>query len=146
MERLRLFQTFPRKPGAIHVSYMFVPFNPLIAHAMGFLVGAMAIGMFAALGPFLSEQFPTQVRATCMGFSYNVGKSIGAMAVTGVGLLAAKLGLAQTVGGFCLVAYAIAVIALILLPDNKGIHLDDLDDSEVDATPALQPSSPQTHV
>gem|GEM_PF-3548068 len=81
-----------------------------------------------------------------MGFSYNVGKSIGAMAVTGVGLLAAKLGLAQTVGGFCLVAYAIAVIALILLPDNKGIHLDDLDDSEVDATPALQPSSPQTHV
>lgn len=44
------------------------------------------------------------------------------------------------------IRYAIAVIALMLLPDNKGIHLDDLDDSEVDATPALQPSSPQTHV
>ncbi|MBI6567605.1 MFS transporter [Pseudomonas synxantha] len=129
----------------VTVSYMFVPFNPFIAHVLGFLVGAMAIGMFAALGPFLSEQFPTQVRATCMGFSYNVGKSIGAMAVTGVGLLAAKLGLAQTVGGFCLVAYAIAVIALMLLPDNKGIHLDDLDASEADAASVLQTSSSQTH-
>ncbi len=54
----------------VTVAYMFVPLNPLVAHVMGFLVGALAIGMFAALGPFLSELFPTQVRTTCMGFSY----------------------------------------------------------------------------
>ncbi|MGH8387919.1 MAG: MFS transporter [Pseudomonas sp.] len=121
----------------VTVAYMFVPFNAVVAHVMGFLVGAFAIGMFAALGPFLSEQFPTQVRTTCMGFSYNVGKSIGALAVTGVGLLAAKFGLAQTVGGFCLVAYALAVFALMFLPETKGIRLDTIDHSNEE--PLLQP-------
>jgi MFS family permease len=48
----------------VTVAYMFVPLSPLVAHIMGFLVGALAIGMFAALGPFLSEQFPTRVRTT----------------------------------------------------------------------------------
>lgn len=129
----------------VTVSYMFIPFSPLIAHVMGFLVGALAIGMFAALGPFLSEQFPTRVRATCMGFSYNVGKSIGAMAVTGVGLLAAKFGLAQTVGAFCLAAYAIAVFALILLPETKGIRFDELDTVDEESGQVLVPlSQPRT--
>ena len=94
-----------------------------------------SIGMFAALGPFLSELFPTQVRTTCMGFSYNVGKSVGAMAVTGVGLLAAKYGLAQSVGAFCLGAYAIAVFALLLLPETKGVRLDDVVENEADVAP-----------
>lgn len=119
----------------VTVAYMFVPLNPVIAHVMGFLVGALAIGMFAALGPFLSELFPTQVRTTCMGFSYNVGKSVGAMAVTGVGLLAAKYGLAQSVGAFCLGAYAIAVFALLLLPETKGVRLDDVVENEADVAP-----------
>ena len=125
----------------VTVAYMFVPLNPVIAHVMGFLVGALAIGMFAALGPFLSELFPTQVRTTCMGFSYNVGKSVGAMAVTGVGLLAAKYGLAQSVGAFCLGAYAIAVFALLLLPETKGVRLDDFVENEADVAkqPMLEP-------
>jgi MFS family permease len=127
----------------VTVAYMFVPLNPLVAHIMGFLVGALAIGMFAALGPFLSELFPTQVRTTCMGFSYNVGKSVGAMAVTGVGLLAAKFGLSQSVGAFCLVAYAIAVFALLLLPETKGVRLDELDVVENGAGPSPQPLSGQ---
>ncbi|HCS41713.1 MAG TPA: MFS transporter [Pseudomonas sp.] len=127
----------------VTVAYMFVPLNPLVAHVMGFLVGALAIGMFAALGPFLSELFPTQVRTTCMGFSYNVGKSVGAMAVTGVGLLAAKFGLSQSVGAFCLVAYAIAVFALLLLPETKGVRLDELDVVENGAGPSPQPLSGQ---
>ncbi|VVN68025.1 MFS transporter [Pseudomonas fluorescens] len=127
----------------VTVAYMFVPLNPFVAHVMGFLVGALAIGMFAALGPFLSELFPTQVRTTCMGFSYNVGKSVGAMAVTGVGLLAAKFGLSQSVGAFCLVAYAIAVFALLLLPETKGVRLDELDLVENGAGPSPQPLSGQ---
>jgi MFS family permease len=127
----------------VTVAYMFVPLNPLVAHVMGFLVGALAIGMFAALGPFLSELFPTQVRTTCMGFSYNVGKSVGAMAVTGVGLLAAKFGLSQSVGAFCLVAYAIAVCALLLLPETKGVRLNELESAENEAGQSPQPLSGQ---
>jgi MFS family permease len=111
----------------VTVTYMLIPLNPLITHIMGFLVGFAAIGMYAALGPFLSELFPTHVRTTCMGFSYNVGKSLGATAITGVGLLSGQVGLAQAIGIFCLGAYAISVIALLLLPETKGISIEELD-------------------
>jgi hypothetical protein len=62
-----------------------------------------------------------------MGFSYNVGKSLGATAITGVGLLSGQVGLAQAIGIFCLGAYAISVIALLLLPETKGISIEELD-------------------
>lgn len=61
------------------------------------------------------------------------------MAVTGVGLLAAKFGLSQSVGAFCLVAYAIAVLALLLLPETKGIRLDEVETAETEANPLPQP-------
>ena len=123
----------------VTVTYMLIPLTPIIANIMGFLVGFLAIGMFAALGPFLSELFPTNVRTTCMGFSYNIGKSVGALAVTGVGLLATHFTLAQSIGMFCLAAYAVAVSALLLLPDNKGIRMEDLDSAELlDASTAAE--------
>lgn len=111
----------------VTVTYMLIPLNPVVSHIMGFLVGFAAIGMYAAVGPFLSELFPTHVRTTCMGFSYNVGKSVGATAITGVGLLSVHVGLAQAIGLFCLGAYAISVVALLLLPETKGISIEALD-------------------
>ncbi|MFJ3681351.1 MFS transporter [Pseudomonas sp. NPDC090208] len=116
----------------VTVAYMLIPLNPLIAQVMGFLVGFAAIGMYAALGPFLSELFPTSVRTTCMGFSYNVGKSVGATAVTAVGLLASHLGLSQAIGLFCFAAYAVSVVALLLLPETRGISIDALDGHDAD--------------
>ncbi len=112
----------------VTVTYMLIPLNVVVAHVMGFLVGFAAIGMYAALGPFLSELFPTHVRTTCMGFSYNVGKSVGATAITGVGVLSAYVGLAQAIGLFCLGAYAISVVALLMLPETKGISIEELDE------------------
>jgi hypothetical protein len=57
------------------------------------------------------------------------------MAVTGVGLLAAKFGLSQSVGAFCLIAYAIAVFALLLLPETKGVRLDELEVADLSQQP-----------
>jgi MFS family permease len=125
----------------VTVTYMLIPLNPLITHIMGFLVGFAAIGMYAALGPFLSELFPTHVRTTCMGFSYNVGKSVGATAITGVGFLSAHVGLAQAIGMFCLGAYAISVVALLLLPETKGLKIEELD-AQVSAEPGTTPTTP----
>jgi len=110
----------------VTVSYMLLPLNTTLAAVLGFLVGFSAIGMFAALGPFLSELFPTNVRTTCMGFAYNVGKSVGAGSVVGVGVLSTHIGLANAMGTFCLVAYAFAVFGMLLLPETRGIAIESI--------------------
>ncbi len=103
----------------VTVVYMLIAMNQYITLALGFFVGFSAIGMFAALGPFLSDLFPTHIRTTGMGFSYNVGKSLGALSVVGVGTLADKLGLATSIGLFCLTAYALATISILLIKVHK---------------------------
>jgi hypothetical protein len=50
-----------------------------------------------------------------MGFSYNVGKSFGALSVVGVGILAESLGLAPSIGLFCLTAYGLATVSILLI-------------------------------
>ncbi|GAB7549667.1 MFS transporter [Cupriavidus sp. 8B] len=114
----------------VTVSYMLLPLNTTLTAILGFLVGFSAIGMFAALGPFLSELFPTNVRTTCMGFAYNVGKSVGAGSVVGVGVLSTHIGLANAMGAFCLVAYAFAVFGILLLPETRGIAIEHIGESD----------------
>lgn len=109
------------------VAYMLVPMGPTLLMLMSFPVGAFATGIFAVLGPFLSELFPTHIRTTCMGFSYNLGKSLGALSIAGVGVLSERFGLAQAIGGFCLVAYALSIIAVWLLPETRGVRLEEVD-------------------
>lgn len=109
------------------VAYMLVPMSPTLLMLMSFPVGAFATGIFAVLGPFLSELFPTHIRTTCMGFSYNLGKSLGALSIAGVGVLSERFGLAQAIGGFCLVAYALSIIAVWLLPETRGVRLEEVD-------------------
>lgn len=103
----------------VTVVYMLIAMNQYITLALGFFVGFSAIGMFAALGPFLSDLFPTHIRTTGMGFSYNVGKSLGALSVVGVGALADKFGLATSIGLFCLTAYALSTLSIVLIKVRK---------------------------
>jgi len=130
----------------VTVSYMLLPLNTTLAAILGFLVGFSAIGMFAALGPFLSELFPTNVRTTCMGFTYNVGKSVGAGSVVGVGVLSTHIGLANAMGAFCLVAYAFAIFGILLLPETRGIAIEKIGDADESSQPAplAQPAKAHT--
>lgn len=114
----------------VTVSYMLLPLNTILTAILGFLVGFSAIGMFAALGPFLSELFPTNVRTTCMGFAYNMGKSVGAGSVVGVGVLSTHIGLANAMGAFCLVAYTFAVFGILLLPETRGIAIENIGEED----------------
>ncbi|MEN0108132.1 MAG: MFS transporter, partial [Pseudomonas sp.] len=126
------------------VTYMLVPLSTNVLMAMAFPVGAFATGIFAVLGPFLSELFPTHVRTTCMGFSYNLGKSLGALSIAGVGVLSERIGLANSIGTFCLVAYALSITAVLLLPETRGVRLEDVDAEVLADTP--DSSVPHTHL
>jgi hypothetical protein len=63
------------------------------------------------------------MRGSGQGFTYNFGRGISAWNVTFVGLLSASLPLGQSIGVFAGIAYALVVIAALLLPETKGREL-----------------------
>ncbi|WOI60338.1 MFS transporter [Streptomyces fradiae] len=89
---------------------------------LGFPLGFCMSAIFSGFGSFLAELYPTAVRGTGQGFTYNTGRAVGAFFPALVGFLADGWG----VGGalvFGAVAYGIAVVALLGLPETRGREL-----------------------
>ncbi|MFD9906017.1 MFS transporter [Streptomyces sp. NPDC059063] len=89
---------------------------------LGFPLGFCMSAIFSGFGSFLSELYPAAVRGTGQGFTYNTGRAVGAVFPTTVGFLADSWG----VGGaliFGAIGYAIAVVALLGLPETRGKEL-----------------------
>jgi hypothetical protein len=82
--------------------------------------------MFSAMGPFMTELYPTEVRGAGQGFCYNSGRAIGALFPALVGFLSAKLGLGGAILLFSLLAYGLMLLALAMLPETKGRSLDSI--------------------
>jgi len=102
------------------VVYAEVPVNDAAMLFLGFPLGFFASGIFSGMGPFLTELFPTRMRGSGQGFSYNFGRGIAALNPTFVGLLSGTLPLGQSIGIFAAIAYGIVVVAALLLPETKG--------------------------
>ena len=102
------------------VVYTQVPVNDAAMFVLGFPLGFFASGIFSGMGPFLTELFPTRMRGSGQGFSYNFGRGIAALNPTFVGLLSGTLPLGQSIGVFASIAYGIVVVAALLLPETKG--------------------------
>jgi MFS family permease len=97
--------------------------NPLWLLALGPLLAFFGTGFFSGFGAIASELFPTEIRATAMGLSYNVGRGISAVAPLAVGALAMRIGLGHAffmLGG----AFFIAALLTLALPETKGKKLE----------------------
>lgn len=94
-----------RQPGALLV--------------LGPLVAFFGTGYFVGFGVITAELFPTSVRATAQGFTYNVGRGISALAPFIVGSLAGRWGLGFAFNLVAASFFAAALIAL-LLPETSG--------------------------
>ncbi|TLS40089.1 MFS transporter [Streptomyces montanus] len=89
---------------------------------LGFPLGFCMSAIFSGFGSFLSELYPTEVRGTGQGFTYNTGRAVGAVFPTLVGFLADSWG----VGGalvFGAIGYGLAALALFGLPETRGKEL-----------------------
>ncbi len=97
--------------------------SPLWLLILGPFVAFFGTGFFSGFSAIASELFPTEIRATAMGLSYNLGRGISAAAPWAVGWLAIRHGLGSA---FFLQAAAFFVAALLALalPETKGKQLE----------------------
>ena len=91
-----------------------------------FAQGFVATLFFGWLPLYLPELFPTQVRATGSGLSYNTGRFATAVAVFGAGILAAWFGgdLAR-VGAVTGLVYALGMLVVWWAPATSATTLDE---------------------
>jgi MFS family permease len=89
---------------------------------VGPLVGYFAHGYFSLFGAFLSELFPTEIRATAQGFCYNAGRLVAAASPW-------LIGAAIDAGGFRVALasmaffFALAGGVIWFLPETRGTEL-----------------------
>jgi MFS family permease len=96
--------------------------SPALLLVLGPLVAFFGTGSFSGYAAIASEIFPGEIRATAMGFSYNVGRGVSAVAPFVVGALAVKHGIGPA---FLAQAGAFLAAALLslLLPETRGSRL-----------------------
>ncbi len=121
--RKRTILLFAVLSAACIVAYTNIPAgaNTLLL-VLGFPLGFCMSAIFSGFGSFLSELYPTAVRGTGQGFTYNTGRAVGAVFPTTVGFLADGWG----VGGalvFGAIGYGLAALALLGLPETRGKEL-----------------------
>ena len=79
-------------------------------------------GFFTGSGILGSELFPTPIRATALGVSYNAARVISALAPFVIGALGEAHGLSW---GFsvCAVAFAASALSAAWIPETRGVEL-----------------------
>jgi MFS family permease len=96
--------------------------DPTTLLVLGPFVAFFATGYFSGFGAVTAEIFPTAIRASAQGFTYNVGRIASAAAPWAVGSLAAThgYGAALSLSSF---AFLAAAVMWIWIPETRGRQL-----------------------
>ncbi len=100
---------------AIYVSVR----DPAALLVLGPFVAFAATGYFSGFGAVTAEIYPTSVRATAQGFTYNIGRLASAAAPYLVGSLADTHGFGAALL-VCSAAFVAAAVLWIWIPETKG--------------------------
>ncbi|MEE4450796.1 MFS transporter [Novosphingobium resinovorum] len=120
---LRLFALL----GTLSVgSYLLFGGSSAAILLLGFPLGFAQSGMNAGIAPLLSELYPTRLRATGQGFTYNAGRGTGALFPMLVGIAAAHVSLTVAIAAGAACAYALVVLASIALPETRDRQLEEI--------------------
>jgi MFS family permease len=105
------------------VAYTYLPISNSVMLGLGFPLGFFASGVFSPIGAFFTELFPSRLRGSGQGFSYNFGRGIGALFPTLVGFLSASVSLGHAIATFAASAYLVMILGTALLPETRGKEL-----------------------
>jgi MFS family permease len=119
--RRRAYVSYLIAASVLLPTYGFVR-NPIALLALGPLVAFFGTGYFSGFGPLTAEAYPTAIRATAQGVTYNTGRLASAAAPFIVGSLASArgFGFAFSVAGS---AFLLAAVLWIAIPDTRGGEL-----------------------
>jgi MFS family permease len=107
------------------VSYMLLPLGNTAVLLLGFPLGFFQSGIIAGMGATFAELFPTRVRASGQGFSYNTGRAVGSFVPALVGVVAVHSGLGQAMGICAACAYVLVLVSSAMLPETRGFALEN---------------------
>jgi MFS family permease len=98
----------------------------LLFHPFAFLLGLVGVMYFGWLPLFLPELFPTRVRSTGTGISFNSGRVVAAVVVLTAGLLIDRLhGDYALVGFWSGTIYVVGMLVIWLAPRHETARLED---------------------
>jgi MFS family permease len=95
---------------------------PLALLVLGPLVAFFATGYYSGFGAVTAEIFPTTIRGTAQGFTYNIGRIVSAAAPFTVGTLAQTHGF-STALSISSLAFLAAAVLWIWIPETRGRQL-----------------------
>lgn len=119
--RRRSYQVFVAAAAVLVFVYAQVR-TPLALLLLGPLVGYFGTGYFSAIGTMTAELFPTAIRATAQGLSYNLGRLASAAAPFAVGALAESRGMSSSFG-LVSAGFALAAVLAFFVPETLGREL-----------------------
>jgi len=95
----------------------------LLLFFLGPFVAFFGTGYFSGFGALTAELYPTRIRATAQGFTYNIGRIASAIAPLAVGTLAQRQGFGNA---FLLAsgAFLLASIMWLWIPETRGRALE----------------------
>ena len=95
---------------------------PVVLLLLGPFVAFFGTGFFSGFGAVTAEIYPTAIRASAQGFTYNIGRIASAAAPFTVGRLATTHGF-STAFMITGVAYLLGAIAWTWIPETRGREL-----------------------
>ena len=97
--------------------------NPVALLVLGPFVAFFGTGYFSGFGTISAELFPTRIRATAQGLTYNIGRVASAAAPFAVGKLAEAHGLGAAFN-LTAVAFLFSAALAAFLPETRGKVLE----------------------
>jgi predicted MFS family arabinose efflux permease len=102
------------------LAYVMLPLTNTAMLVLGFPLGFFAAGIPASLGALFNELYPADIRGTGVGFCYNFGRIASALFPALVGYMSKSMPLGDAIGIDASIAYGVAMLAVMLLPETSG--------------------------
>jgi MFS family permease len=96
--------------------------DPTTLLLLGPLIGFFGHGYFSVFGALLAEIFPSSIRGTAQGLTYNTGRAASALAPLAIGALAGTFGIGSALAATS-IAYVAGAAAMLFLPETRGGEL-----------------------